>query len=63
MVIQRWFYGGGMVILQRCSLQWRESGHVTEVASLREGEWSCYGGCHFNGGRKVMSEGQSWCLM
>ena len=25
-----------------------------------EGEWSCYGGCHFNGGRKVMSEGQMW---
>ena len=25
-----------------------------------EGEWSCYGGCHFNGGTKVMSEGQMW---
>ena len=22
---------------------------VTEVASLREGEWSCYGGCYFSG--------------
>ena len=21
---------------------------------LKEGEWSCYGGCHFNRGRKVM---------
>ena len=41
---------------------WRESGHVTEVVSLREGEWSCYGGCHFNKGRKVMSEGQSWSV-
>ena len=19
------------------------------MASLRDGEWSCYGGCHFNG--------------
>ena len=37
-------------------------GHVTEVASLREGEWSCCRGCHFNGGRKVMSEGQSWSV-
>ena len=37
-------------------------GHVTEVASLRKGEWSCCGGCHFNGGRKVMSEGQSWSV-
>ena len=36
---------------------------MTEVASLREGEWSCYGGCHFNAGRKLMSEGQSWCSM
>ena len=39
-----------VVILQGCSLQWRESGHVTEVVSLREGEWSCYGGGLFNGG-------------
>ena len=23
--------------------------YVKEVASLREGEWSCYGGCYFNG--------------
>ena len=31
-----------------------EGGHVTEVVSLKEGEWLCYGGCHFNGGRKVI---------
>ena len=44
-----------------------ENGHVTEVGtngrrmviftevvSLVEGEWLCYGGDHFNGGRKVM---------
>ena len=28
-----------MIMLERCSLQWRESGHVTEVVSLMEGEW------------------------
>ena len=32
----------------------RKNGHVTEVVTLREGEWSCYGGGHFNGGRMVM---------
>ena len=37
-----------------------ENGHVTEVASLKEGEWSCYRGGQFNGGRKVMSEGERW---
>ena len=35
-ILERW------PVLQGCSLQWRESGHVTEVVSLREGEWSCY---------------------
>ena len=35
------------------------SGDVTEVSSLKEGEWSCYGGYHFNGGRRS-SEGQKW---
>ena len=46
------------------------NGHVTEVASLMEGEWSCYSlmegewlcyrGGHFNGGRMVML--QKWSL-
>ena len=27
-----------------------ERDHVREVASLMEGEWSCYGGGQFNGG-------------
>ena len=27
----------------------RENGHVTEVVSLMEGEWSCYRGGQFNG--------------
>ena len=31
-----------------------ENGHVTDVACLTEGEWSCYRGGHFNGGRMVM---------
>ena len=34
------FNGGKMVMLQ--------------VASLKEGEWSCYRGCLFIGGRMVM---------
>ena len=46
------------------------NGHVTEVASLMEGElpcyslmqaeWLCYRGGHFNGGRMVMLE--KWSL-
>ena len=30
------------------------NGYVTEVASIMEGEWLCYGGGQFNGGRKVI---------
>ena len=29
----------------------RDNGHSTEVANLMDGEWSCYGGGQFNGGR------------
>ena len=29
---------------------WRENGHITEVAILMEGEWSCYRSGHFIGG-------------
>ena len=32
----------------------REDGHVTEVVSLKQGEWLCYRGEQFNGGRMVM---------
>ena len=32
----------------------RENDHVTEIASLMEGEWSCHGGGQFNGERMVM---------
>ena len=31
-----------------------ENDHVTEIASLMEGEWSCYRSGHFNEGRTVM---------
>ena len=54
-------------MLQRWSVSWRERGYVTEVATLMEennhvtgmaslmdGEWSCYRGGQFNGGRMVM---------
>ena len=34
---------------------------LQEVVSLKEGEWSCYRGGHFNGGRMVML--QRWSLM
>ena len=59
---------GGMVMLEGWPVQWRENGHVTQVASLKEGmvmlevvslrerEWSCYGGGQFNGGRMIMLE-------
>ena len=38
-----------------------KDGHVTEVLSLMEREWSFYGGGQINGGRMVML--QRWCLM
>ena len=31
-----------------------QNGHVTEVVSLMQSEWSCYIGGHFNGSRMVM---------
>ena len=43
-----------MVMFQRWPLYWIENGHVTEVANLKEGEWSCYRGGQFKGGRMVM---------
>ena len=41
----------------------RENDHVTDVATLKETEWSCYGGCHFNGGRKVIRGSEVVSLM
>ena len=38
-----------MVMLQKWSLYWKENGHVTDVVSFMEGEWSFYRGAHFNG--------------
>ena len=43
-----------MVTLQRWSFYWKENGHVTEVVTLMEGEWSCYEGGYFKGGRMVL---------
>ena len=45
-------------MLQRWSVKWRENSHLTEVASLMEGEWLCYGGGQFNGESKIMLGGQ-----
>ena len=49
-----------MVILQRRLIKWRENGHVTEVASLMNGECLCYGGGQCNGGRILML--QRWSV-
>ena len=38
-----------------------ENGHVTEVASLKEGEWSCYKDGQFNEGSMVVTK--ETCLM
>ena len=35
-------------IVQVCQSR-RENDHITEIASLMEGEWSCHGGGLFNG--------------
>ena len=33
-----------------------DNGHVTEVVSLMERQWSFYGGGQFNGGRMIVRE-------
>ena len=45
-----------MYMLWWRSVLWRENAHVTEVASLNEGEWLCYRGSLFNGGGMVVME-------
>ena len=35
-----------MAMLHKGSVKWRENSRLTEVASLRKGEWSCYRGGH-----------------
>ena len=42
-----------MVTSQRWSVYFK-NGHVTEVVTLMEGEWSCYRSGLFNRGRMVM---------
>ena len=44
-----------MVMLRRWSVQGRENG-LTEVVSLMEREWSCYGGGQFNRGSMIVRE-------
>ena len=36
------------MVTLRLSLYGRENGHVTEVVTLMEGEWSCYRDGQFN---------------
>ena len=36
----------------------QENAHVTEVVTLMEGVWSCYGGGQFKGGRGYVRGGQ-----
>ena len=43
-----------MVMLERWSVLRRENDHVRDVLTLMEGEWSCYRGDQFIGGRMVM---------
>ena len=40
----------GEWLFERTPVQWRGNGHVREVVSLMDGEWSCYGGGQFKGG-------------
>ena len=47
-------------MLQRQPIYFRGNGQVTEVASLKEGKWSCYRGGQFNGGSMVML--QRWLV-
>ena len=46
------FNGGSGHVTEVARL--RENGYVTEVVTLIEGEWSCYRGDHFNEGIMVM---------
>ena len=49
-MLLRWpINGGRMVMLQKRSLHWRENGHVMDVVSFMEEEWSFYRGAHING--------------
>ena len=41
---------------ERWPVYWRKNVHITEVAFLKEGEWSCYRGGKLNKGRMTMLE-------
>ena len=55
-MLQKWSLMEGKWSCYRNGHQWRENGHVTEVASLKEREWFCYRDGLFNGGGLVMLE-------
>ena len=54
-----------MVMLQKWSLYWREYGHVMDVVSFMEGEWSFYRGAHFNVHMYILlySMVNRWCFV
>ena len=61
LMVQKWScYRGGSSGMETCScyrgslLNGGRIGNVREVASSMEGEYSCYGGGQFKGGRMVM---------
>ena len=60
-----WSYRGGqfngvrMVMLRKWTVI-EGAWNATEVANLKEGEWSCYRGGQFKGGRMVML--QRWAV-
>ena len=51
-----------MVMLERWSVLWRESGRYGGH-QFKGRRWSCYRGCHFNGGRKVIRGSEVVSLM
>ena len=55
MVIRGGQFNGGRTVMLHGGRQFNGGRMVViEVASLMEGEWSCYRGGQFNGGRMVL---------
>ena len=59
-MLQRCHFNGGKIFVTELVSVGRENSYVTEVDSLMEGEWSCYGGGKFKAGRMVML--QRWTV-
>ena len=47
-------------MLWRWPVKWREHVHTAEVVTLMKGEWLCYGGGQFKGGRIIVL--QKWSV-